>query len=264
MKFENILKLFITHNPQVGGKDSQPSYLKNVGKISCTWQDSGIYGRFMNTCRLEAWKYAITHFDIDQTSILDVGCSYGSWAQNYRTLGFKKLLGLDPNPTAVEEAVKVFDECHVGSAKDLRDIYPQAHTVGANGVVVHIMEEDETIQFLKDVKHILPEKGVFLFSIVNARWYYSGGRREMRADLSTVRFLERWREFCQVAGLRILGEVGTFIDPWALPDLDFFAQETQLREEWALYQVFIDLAGLIRGQRVDPFSEVLLVTRRQE
>lgn len=245
-------------------KDDLPSYLKNVGTISCTWQDSGIYGRFMNTCRVAAWSFAMNRFQIDRSSILDVGCSSGSWAENYRSLGFQKLCGVDPNPTAIEAAKGVFDECHVGTSQDLSALFPKAHTVGANGVLVHLMEVDETIQFLKDIGDILTEKGVFLFSVVNARWYYSAGRREARGDLSMVRYVERWREFCQMAGLRILGEVGTFIDPWALPDLEFFALEAELRKDWALYQTFIDLAGCIRGRKsVDPFSEVLLVTQRR-
>lgn len=263
MNFENFCQLFRKDSPLMDQKDNLPSYLKNVGKISCTWQDSGIYGRFMNTSRLAAWSYAMSRFQIDRSSILDVGCSYGSWAENYRSLGFQKLCGVDPNPTAIEAAKGVFDECHVGTSQDLRALFPKAHTVGANGVLVHLMEVDETIQFLKAIRDILTEEGVFLFSVVNARWYYSAGRHETRGDLSTVRYLERWRDYCESAGLRILAEVGTFIDPWALPELDFFALEAELRKDWALYQVFIDLAGLIRGRRVDPFSEVLLVTQRR-
>lgn len=243
---------------------SAPSFIQNKGKISYTYQDSDIYGTFINQCRLDAYKYALKKFNINKKRIVDVGCSYGSWANNWRLLGFEKLCGIEPNDDVIAQARENFDEVHLAYATDIKNIYPTNDVIASNGVLVHILEKEETIKFLNKIKECLSDDGLFLFTVINAKFYYSSQRKEWVGPNSCTRYLETWREYCNIAGLQILdgGEIGTFIDPWAIPDLEYIALNQELRKEWSMYQVFIDLALQVRGLNTSPFSEVLFVTRK--
>lgn len=248
---------------QTADEKCLPSYVKNVGRISHTYRESGFYGQFINTCRLDAWRHALEKFPIDRSRILDIGCSYGSWAENYRALGFQKLCGIEPNPEVVPKAREVFDEVHLGYARDLKGIYPANKTIGANGVLVHILEDDETVKFLSDCADCLTPDGFFLYAVINAKFYYSTDRVEWTGPNSCTRYLETHRRFAHEAGLQIVGEIGTFIDPWAMKELEYLAQNEQLRGQWTMYQVFVDLAATVRGLSQSPFTEVIFVTQKK-
>lgn len=73
-----------------------------LGKVSFTYKDSGRYGEFINSCRLSAWRQAVERFGIELRKIVDVGCSYGSWIENWKALGFARIVGIDPNPEVIE------------------------------------------------------------------------------------------------------------------------------------------------------------------
>lgn len=244
-------------------RKKEPSFVRNLGKVSYTYQEAGIYGLFMNECRLEAWRYALEKFHIDRDDIVDVGCSHGSWAENYRTLGFKRLLGIDPNPEVVEKAKSVFDEVHCAYAWDLKKVFPKNKTIAANGVMVHVIEDDHSIAFLSDISECLEDNGYFMYSVINAEFYVSSGRREWKGSESCVRFLATHRKFAQEANLEVVGEIGTFIDPWAISDLEYLVHNDEFRSRWSSYQVFVDLSRLLRGLSTSPFSEVLFVTQRR-
>ena len=79
-----------------------------------------------------------------------------------------------------------------------------------------------------------------------------------------VRTLESHREYARKAGLCIRAEIGTFIEPWALPELEFLATWSEARETEEFYRPFIALGELLRGRSLVPFSEVLLVTQRAD
>jgi 2-polyprenyl-3-methyl-5-hydroxy-6-metoxy-1,4-benzoquinol methylase len=246
-------------------KKSDPSFVRNTGQVSYTYQDSGIYGQFINQSRLDAYQYALEKFNISRDCIIDVGCSYGSWAENWRSLGFKKLCGVEPNQNVITQAKEKFDEVYLGYASDLKSVYPSNLVMASNGVLVHILEREESIKFLHNIQECLSTEGLFLFTVINAKYYYSSGRTEWIGPNSCTRYLETWRQYCEQANLEILegGEIGTFIDPWAIPDLDYIAINQELRQEWPIYKVFIDLANNIRSLNTSPFSEILFVTRRK-
>jgi len=243
--------------------ESTPSFARNLGKISFTYRDAGLYGEFINSCRLSAWRHVIQKHSIDLSAIVDVGCSYGSWAENYRALGFGKLCGIDPNDEAIREARKVFDEAHCAFASSLGRYYPNCTTIGCNGVIVHIIEEGETVRFLEDIAKRLTEDGHLIYSVINADYYLSAGRTDWVGPNACVRPLQKHREFAALAGLQILDEVGTFIEPWAARDLEYIASRKELRDDPSLYEIFVKLSQLLRGHNTAPFSEVLFVAQRR-
>ncbi|RMH14555.1 MAG: methyltransferase domain-containing protein [Planctomycetota bacterium] len=241
---------------------TEPSFVRNLGKVSKTYRDSGIYGRFINQCRLDAWRMVTERFDPPRAQIVDVGCASGSWADNWRQLGFQRIVGIDPNPDVLEDASAVMDEVHTAFASELGSYFTDNAICAANGVVVHILEDDQTVAFLRDIAETLAPDGLLVYSVLNAAYYYNAGRAEWFGPNSCVRTLETQRRFAHEAGLEILDEIGTFIDPWALPDLEFIAGDSELRERWQTYQVFVDLANVCRGRSITPFSEVLIVAQR--
>lgn len=240
---------------------STPSFIRNLGKVSMTYRDSGIYGQFINAARIDAWTHALKQFNPPKHQVVDVGCASGSWAENYRNLGFKSVVGIDPNPDVIDDARAVMDEVHLGFASDLSKHYPSNHLCAANGVIVHILEDEHSINFLRDIGSTLAPRGLFIYSVLNADYYYNAGRKEWFGPNSCVRTLATQRRFAAEAGLEILAEIGTFIDPWALKETEFIAGDEDLRTKPETYQAFIDLATICRGRSESPFSEMLFVTR---
>lgn len=242
--------------------EGMPSYKRNLGKVSYTWKDAGTYGEFINSSRVGAWRYAIENFEIDTARILDVGCSYGSWFENWKTLGFREVAGVDPNPSVIEQARARYDEVRCVYVSQLPEFYSEERAIAANGVLVHILKPEETVTFLRDVATCLSRDGHFAYAVVNAEYYLSAGRREWVGPNSCVRLLGTHRRYAREAGLNIIAEVGTFIDPWAMRDLEFLASYQDMRNDPRLYRPFLDLAELLRGNSTVPFSEVLFVTKR--
>ncbi|NNL64671.1 MAG: class I SAM-dependent methyltransferase [Myxococcales bacterium] len=237
-----------------------PSFERHQGKISFTYRDGGLYGEFMNAGRLEAWRHALASHPIDRSRIVDVGCSYGSWSANWRALGFKTLCGIDPNPEVIPRAREQFDEAHAGDATEVGARFGPVATAGANGVLVHILEDREVVRFLRGVREALAPDGHFLFSVIQPEYYFGAGRREWFGPVSCARKVERHLRFAEEAGLRVVDQIGTFIDPWASPDFEFIAG-SELREDPRTFEAFQGLSNLIRGHETRPFSELLLVAR---
>lgn len=244
------------------GERELSSIERNLGKVSFTWCDSGRYGQFINECRLSAWRLAMTRNKINAEKIVDIGCSYGSWADNWRDLGFAHTVGIDPNPAVMEKAAPVLDEMHLGFATDAKQWCHQEQCIAANGVLVHILEDEEVVKFLRACADILARDGKFIYSVLNPLYYLSSGRKEWEGENACVRPLEKHRSYAADAGLAIVDEIGTFIDPWALPELEFLASATEIRERDELYRPFTALGDLVRGRSLIPFSEVLFVTER--
>jgi len=238
------------------------SVARNVGKVSFTYRDSGEYGRFINECRVEAWASIVREHALDRTEVVDIGCSYGSWADNYRGLGFRKLFGIDPNPDVIPKARSRFDEVRLGFAADATRYRENAPVVAANGVLVHILEHSAAVGFLRDCARLLSPEGYLIYSVINPDWYLSTGRREWVGDVSCVRPLDTHRRYAREAGLRIVAEVGTFIEPWGVHGLEFLAEDQELRNRRELYEPFVSLASLLRGTTLAMFSELLMVTQR--
>jgi SAM-dependent methyltransferase len=240
-----------------------PSYIRNAGQISFTYQDSGVYGRYLNESRLAAWALALDRHSIPVREILDIGCSYGSWADNWRRLGFKKLLGAEPNAEAAAKARGEFDEVAVCYSFDVGKHFPKVDVIAANAVIIHILEKTEEERFLRDLAGCLTVGGFLLFSVVNARYYASpAGRKPWTGPNSCTRYLEDHEKMARRAGLRILDAIGTFINPWFVEDLDFISGNSELLNDWNLYDGLLRFAAPLRRSSLVPFGEVLFIAQR--
>lgn len=241
----------------------EPSYRRNLGKVSYTYQDGGAQGEFMNACRMAAWRNAIEKHSISTDCILDVGCSYGSWAENWRALGFKKLHGIEPNSEAVEKARLVFDEVEHGFLEEVVGSIEPSETVAANGVIVHILEREAERRFLEESASLVAAGGHLLFSVINCEYYVTpAGREPFDGPNSCTRTLDHHRDVAAEAGLEIIDQIGTFINPWCLAEFDFVANTEGIKAEGDLWAGWEHVSNAHRPHTLVPFAEALFVARK--
>jgi 2-polyprenyl-3-methyl-5-hydroxy-6-metoxy-1,4-benzoquinol methylase len=237
------------------------SFIRNKGKISFTYKDSGLQGEFMNHCRINAWNYAISKYSLSTDEILDVGCSYGSWYDNWKTLGFGKINGADVNEEIISQAMKLFDRVENIDGSSLSSKFKQKfNTIGSNGVLVHILKDEEVTSFVRGIAEVLDDNGFFLCSIIPAEYYSNGV--ELNNENNCTRLLDRNIKIIEQGGVKIVDIIGTFINPWALEDLSYIASSEELKSNPDTFEVFAQLSDLLRGHSTQPFSEVLLVCRK--
>jgi 2-polyprenyl-3-methyl-5-hydroxy-6-metoxy-1,4-benzoquinol methylase len=263
MKIADLRNLFkrddVSQSP--AALDDQAGHVRNIGKVSFTYQDSGLYGKYINRERLKAWRHGIEHYQIDSGEILDVGCAYGSWASNWKELGFRTLIGIDPNEDVIERAEALFDEVHCGFADKFAGVLEPRACVAANGVIVHILEDESELAFLKSMRNLCTGNGRVCFGVINCEFYPTkGGRAPWTGPNSATRRLVLHRELAARAGLTILAEIGTFINPWALKEFDL-TMKPEHKESARLYDGWSAIAEEIRAETITPFSEVLFVTQ---
>lgn len=237
------------------------SFIKNKGKISFTYKDVGLQGSFMNYCRLSAWKMVIDKYSLDTNEILDVGCSYGSWYENWQELGFKQLNGADVNEPVIAQAREKYNRVeNVTNSSLKKEFGRNFKTVGSNGVLVHILKDEEVTNFCRDVYDILDEDGYFLVSILPAE-YYSFGIEQYNED-NCVRTLEHNLQIIEKSGLKVIDKVGTFINPWYSREFEWIANSDKMKSNSETFECFAKLSDLLRNETIVPFSELLLVCKK--
>lgn len=214
------------------------------------------FGSYSAQCNLEAWQHIIKKHNIDLETIIDVGCSYGSWNDRWKTMGFKNIKGIDANPELESYVSSLYDEFHVGSDADIVTNYgTENKTIAANSVVIHILEDNEIQNFFNNVHKALADDGYFIVSVVNLHYYSSGSYNRFKSGIVNMRLLEDYEKFIDDAGFKIVDIVGTFIDlssmkKWLTPII-------QLNKA---NEPFIDLARKYR----ENYSEILQFTHESQ
>lgn len=237
------------------------SFIKNKGKISFTYKDVGLQGDFMNYCRLEAWKLILNKYNVINNEVLDVGCSYGSWYENWIELGFEKLYGADVNEPVIDEArKKYFEVKNVTSSSLIKEYKRKFKIIGSNGVLVHIIKDEEVTKFCKDIYDVLEEDGYFIVSILSAE-YYSYGVEQYNED-NCVRTLEHNIKIIEKSGLKVIDKIGTFINPWYSREFEWIANSDKMKTNSETFECFAKLSNLLRTETIVPFSEVLLICQK--
>ena len=230
-------------------------------KKSTTYKNLGDYGEFKNRARIEAWEVALDLMpSLKREWIVDLGCSYGSWVENYKELGFEKILGIDSNPEVFDRAKERCDQFLEGDSSRLKDTESiPFELIAANGVIVHILPDEDLERFFRDAADSLPKGGHFIFTGVNSRWWYSSGRKSSQNDYFKVRSISDYHTIAERAGLTIVNEIGTFIDPWAAEAFEHLALDEEMRAKGELFDAFSSVARVMRGHHLDPFTEVLFI-----
>ncbi|PTV98383.1 ubiquinone/menaquinone biosynthesis C-methylase UbiE [Halanaerobium saccharolyticum] len=119
----------------------------------------------------ESEKYVINKYFDKNKSILDVGCGAGRTTFNLYEMGYKNIIGLDLTPEMISAAKTINKEKKteiefiVGDATDLNfeDNYFDQALFSFNGLM-QIPERKNRIKVLKEIKRVLNENGIFIFT----------------------------------------------------------------------------------------------------
>lgn len=102
-------------------------------------------------------------------SVVDLGSSHGFWYNNYKSLGFKKIIGIDISSERVNQAKqRGYDEVHTCNAYDLPFNNETKDCIISNNVLVHVLQDSDKLRIFKEVKRVLKKNGIFIFNIANA------------------------------------------------------------------------------------------------
>lgn len=240
------------------------SYKRHKGLISYTYKDVGSYGSFINSARLDAWTYAIKSHGLPTDRIIDLGCSYGSWAENWKELGFQERIGVDFNDEAIAKAKMVFEQAHIGDSSNMKQLFPQARLIGSNGMIIHVLEKETVAGIYQDAFDALASQGVFVLAAVNSDYYMTPSMfKPHTGPNSCTRTLEYHRELLEAAGFQIEEIVGTFINPWFCETTKFLASSESLKRSEKVFASLLTLGQALREAGEHKlFSENLFVCRK--
>lgn len=107
--------------------------------------------------------------NLNYDKVLDLGCSIGTWYDDYKTFGFKKIIGIDiSKERAMKAKERGYDEIHVCNAYELPFEDQSIDCIISNDVLVHVLQDSDKLKIFKEVKRVLTDDGIFIFNITNA------------------------------------------------------------------------------------------------
>ncbi len=122
---------------------------------------------------------------LDEITLLDVGCSIGTFAIEFAKRGLRTF-GIDFSPSAIDLARKLSKEEGVnaeficGDIVNLRNELPRADIVSCFDIFEHL-HDDELGALLKSLKDIMPDKGYIIFHTYPTQYdYIFFGKRLLR------------------------------------------------------------------------------------
>ena len=112
----------------------------------------------------------------NRDQVVDVGTSIGTWLNDYRNFGFKKVVGIDISEERAKQAKKRgYDEVYVCNAYDTPFEDESQECLISNDVLVHVLQDSDKLKIFKEIHRILKPDGIFIFNIANALSHgYSG------------------------------------------------------------------------------------------
>jgi len=106
------------------------------------------------------------------SEVVDLGCSHGSWYESLKSLGFKKLIGIDISNERLELANQIgYQETYCTNGKSLPFNDNSKDIVVSNNMMIHVIQDSDKLEILKEIKRILTPNGLFIFDLANATGY---------------------------------------------------------------------------------------------
>lgn len=103
-------------------------------------------------------------------SMIDLGCSVGTWYNDFRKMKFQKIIGIDISEERARTAKnKGYDEIHVCNAYDLPFDDNTQFCVISNDVLIHVLQDEDIIKILNEVYRVLKNNGIFIFNFANEK-----------------------------------------------------------------------------------------------
>jgi len=107
--------------------------------------------------------------NLSYDKVLDLGCSIGTWYDDYKKFGFQKIIGIDiSKERAMKARERGYDEIHVCNAYELPFDDRSMNCIISNDVLVHVLQDSDKLKIFKEVKRVLADDGIFIFNIANA------------------------------------------------------------------------------------------------
>jgi SAM-dependent methyltransferase len=167
-------------------------------------------------------EYLASRSSLRWVSVLDIGSGAGHWIDFFRTLGAKKVVGVEISDAAVGALEQKFGEGVEIAQGDVSSLGfalgREFDVISAIGVMFHIVEDAAWERALVNLaRHLAPEgvliaSGQFGLLTENVQFHrtdefasWDEFRAERRADLvnKRIRSLHRWRGAARRAGLRV-------------------------------------------------------------
>jgi len=143
-------------------------------------------------------KMNISNFD----QIIDLGCSDGSWYNDFKSMGFKKLIGIELSTERAEKARKRgYDEVFNCNAKKTPITSDSTEFIISNNAFVHILQDEDKIQVLNEIRRVLSKNGVFIMNFANSTGY--GHKKNTTVKYISYITLNTMKKLVQESGLKI-------------------------------------------------------------
>ncbi len=101
--------------------------------------------------------------------LIDLGCSIGTWYNDYKNMGFKHIIGIDISKERLQIAKKRgYDEVHCCNAYKLPFENETQNCIISNDVFVHVLQDSDKLDIFKEVFRVLKKNGIFIFNFANS------------------------------------------------------------------------------------------------
>ena len=138
----------------------------------------------------------------NRDNIVDVGSSVGVWFNDYKNLGFKKVIGIDISEERAKKAKELgYDEIHVCNAYDMPFEDESQDCLISNDVLVHVLQDSDKLKIFKEIYRVLTKKGLFIFNIANAHGF--GYTDDATTEFCRFNTLDTINKLLESSGLKI-------------------------------------------------------------
>lgn len=132
--------------------------------------------------------------------VIDLGCSIGVWYNFYRQQKFKKIIGIDISKERAEIAKKRgFNEIHICNAYNLPFNDSSQNCIISNNVILHVLDDLDRLKILHEIKRVLKQNGIFIYSFANATGY--GYNTDTTLEYEKFNLVKTMNKLVQDSGL---------------------------------------------------------------
>ncbi len=102
--------------------------------------------------------------------VVDLGCSIGSWFEDYKRMGFSEIIGVDISRERLEEASKKgYDKTYCCNASNLPLDSDSELCMISNDMFVHVLQDNDKLKIFQEVRRVLAPNGIFIFNFASAK-----------------------------------------------------------------------------------------------
>jgi len=206
-------------------------------------QNNNVYisNEYQRKSNEHVYKYYINKYNINTHTILDLGCSYGSWYDRFKNIGFTCIYGIDVNENVLEKAKLKYNKCICGTSSDIINNFGLQKIICCNSVIIHVREENEIIKIFNDVYNSLENNGFFIVSLPNTL-----NPKQCNNDIVFNYNLNYYEKIINNSGFKILDKKGIFS----------FINKNKIFSNISLFETIIKIDNSERD-KLNLFDEIL-------